>query len=100
MPKTTIDDWINVPALMETPFKKFEGVVKHGIRMPIAPATTPLKECPPDAKEEINGEKPRYWFVDPQQTIKVRLLSHEVSEDNITGEAYDFERFKYTIRRI
>ncbi len=98
--KSQLESWLNVPAIMET--KKFgnvEGMIKYGIRIPIAPGTTPLKECKPDSLEEFNGEPARYWFVNPKQTIKVKLKIQEQEEDHLKGLAWDTEYFSYTIRR-
>ncbi|MDD5192990.1 MAG: hypothetical protein PHF67_00215 [Candidatus Nanoarchaeia archaeon] len=95
-----IDNWLGVPAVLETEFGNVDGTVKFGIRIPLAPGTTPLQERSLDSIEMIRRERPDYWFVNRPQSIKVRLLTYErYDPDTIVGKAEDVTRFKYTLRR-
>lgn len=94
--QNSIEDWLNVPAVLEADEsgKRVRGVVKFGVRLPMKPGTVPLEEN----KTKFNGLKGDYWFVNEDQSIRVRLLTYTI-EDEIQGYGYDIEKFKYKIRR-
>lgn len=94
-----MDNWLNNPLIMQTKHGNLEGTIKYGVRLPIRPATTPLRECELGSKEKIEGEKPAYWFVNDDKAIKVRLLTKKVEEHVISGLGEDIKIFRYTIRR-
>lgn len=97
--KQQLEDWLNVPSIMETEYGRVEGTVKYGIRLPIKPGDIPLKECKPESKEKVKGETAKYWFVNDNQTIKVRLITKKQEGDKLVGLAYDTVHFKYVIKR-
>lgn len=62
--KINLNEWKN--ARLISNLKTIEGRVAYGHRKPIAPSTDQLiEECP--------GKKARYWFVNENQAIKIRL---------------------------
>lgn len=93
--QNSIEDWINVPAVLEALGKKIEGTVKFGIRLPMKPGTVPLEEN----NNKFNGLKGDYWFVNEDQSIKVKLLTYKTNEDEIQGYGYDIEKFEYKLRK-
>ena len=99
MAKNRLEDWINIPAIMETKHGIVRGSIKYGVRLPIMPATIPLQECEPNSREKIKGVKPRCWFVNSELALKIRLITKKVYDDSIKGFAYSSEFFWYTIKR-
>ena len=101
--KMDLSKLINVPSVMRTKHEEVNGVIKYGVRDPIAPGTEPLMECNPESKEKISVSggkktKPRFWFVDYSQGIKVRLLTSRTPEEGvIMGIGKGVEIFAYTI---
>jgi hypothetical protein len=95
----TIDDFIGVPMMLEALGESVSGTIKFGVKLPGRPGTTPLVECPTNSQKEIEGQKPRYWFVNDEQSIKVRLDSYAIREHEIAGIGYDIETFKYVLIR-
>ncbi len=95
-----LEAWLNVPAIMKTREGNLEGTLKYGIREPIKPSTTPLVECEVGSKEEIGEEQADYWFVNDDQSIKVRLVTYRIGDNILDGLARDTKTFRYMIRRI
>jgi hypothetical protein len=92
-----LESWINVPSVMETRYGTIEGAVKYGVRLPMRPGITPLHDCEPKSNEKIEGETPGYWFINNDETTKVKLIAQLVSQDKIRGIGYDQRYFFYTI---
>ncbi len=99
--KDSLEGWINTPVVLEALGEKINGTIKHGVRLPIRSGMTPLAECELGSVKKIEGEKPNYWFVNGDQSIKVRLLPPiSVNEEGaIYGSGVDVTIFKYVIRR-
>jgi len=95
--RNKLEEWLDVPAIMETCHGNIEGTLKYGIKLPLKPGTTPLKECKIASTESIGAH---YWFVNENQSIKIRLIRYETHDDKITGVGSDGVSFNYTIRRI
>lgn len=102
-PDVRLTNWIDIPAKLETPYGPVDGTVKYGIRKPIAPGNKPLTEVNPGSREEIDGERPAYWFVSPKQDIKVRLPVKKIksaNQEKVEGVGYDSsDKFEYMITK-
>lgn len=99
MAKAKLEEWINIPSVMETRHGTVEGTIKYGIRLPIKPATTPLMECELGSRDKVSGEKAKYYFVNDEEALKIRLITKSVSDNAITGLAYDNTFFRYIIKK-
>ena len=110
--RSLLERWIDVPVDLEVPSlrEKVEGgVIKFGIRIPMAPGFTPLLECHTyDVKDRYRGEYAAYWFVKTgttegvqgeTQPIKVKLLTAKEKDGVLYGLGHDVENFKYIIRK-
>lgn len=97
--QSKLESWVDIPSVMRTKYGDFEGKLKYGIRIPIKPSTTPLIECEIGSSERIDGERARYWFVNSDQTVKVKLIAQLVTDNLINGLGYDSKYFVYTIRK-
>lgn len=97
--RSRLESWIDVPAVMETKHGVISGTIKYGVRLPIRSGTISLYECELGSREEIEGEKPRYWFINDAQAIKVELIAQAVGADFIKGIGRDSGFFFYTMRK-
>ena len=109
--KSLLEKWINIPAVLEVPSlkEKVEGVIKFGIRIPIAPGYRALLEChTSNTKDRYRGEKADYWFVHQDKDrdnvtethpIKIRLLTVQDKNGVLYGLGHDINDFKYIIRK-
>ena len=98
-PLDQLEEWINTPLIMDTRYGRLDGEIKYGIRFPLRPATNPLVECELGSKDKIEGEKARYWFVNDERGLKIRLVTQRVVKSNLKGVAYDCGLFRYVISR-
>ena len=68
----------------------------YGIRKPLAPGNAPLIEGTPGIMHEDEtryGIKAEYWFVTPEQDIKVRLSLLHGDQEELTAFGKDAEKF-------
>jgi hypothetical protein len=98
MAKGRIEDWIGKAVVLGS-VHSVEGTIKYGVKLPIRPGTAPLHECDLGSREKIEGVRPHYYFVSPDQSIKVRLITHRVSPAEIMGLGYDSQLVLYRIRK-
>lgn len=94
-----IEEWVGIPAVMNTKYGVIEGNIKYGVRLPIKSGMMPLQECEIGSKKKIDRSRPAYWFVNENQSLKVRLLIRRVEEDLIKGFGTDSRIFWYNIRK-
>jgi len=103
--KSKLEKWLGIPSELTAYVKGLKpqsttGNIKYGIRIPCASGMTPLKEVELGSKERVNRERPDYWFVNGEQSIKVRLFTARVRDNEITGYGIDSGIFKYKITRL
>ena len=98
--RNNLADLIGDSLVMKTKYGEIEGTIKYGIRPPISSGTTPLVECDLNSKKEIDGEVPTYYFVNGNQSVKVRLLFNlpVTKENTVKGIGKDSRFFLYTIK--
>lgn len=95
-----LEDWINIPLTLEVEslHNKIKGRLIYGLKLPLYPT---IFEYDKESKRRIELHGPSYWFVNPPQTIKVRLLTLSINRDKqtISGMGYDAGLFEYTIKK-
>ena len=84
-----------------SPIATLPRMIKYGVRLPIRSGMTPLTECEVGSKKKIEGESPAYWFVNYDQSVKVKLITKSINDKKeiISGIGRDSGIFKYIIRR-
>ncbi len=99
--KSKLEKWIGTPAVLETKSNgSVNGIIKYGIRIPCAGGMTPLKIVELDSKEKINRERADYWFVNNDESIKVRLLTARTKGSEVGGYGLDVSIFRYKITKL
>lgn len=95
MIRRNLQEWLNIPAVLECKAGQVEGSVRYGIRVPIRSGIKPLLPCP------VNDRRGSYWFVSPDQTTKVRIprILMKISDKRISGVGIDSGIFRYTITK-
>ena len=99
--ESKLTKWLNTPLVLKTKSGNAEGTIKCGVRLPICPGMTPLTECETGSTEKIEGVKPAYWFVNDDQSVKVKLITKNINYEKgtVSGIGKDSGLFKYTIQR-
>jgi hypothetical protein len=69
------------------------------VRISCAGGMTPLKIVNPHMKHKKEGGED-YWFVNEDETVKVRLLTAKANDREIRGYGLDTEIFKYKITKL
>jgi len=99
--KSKLEKWIGTPAVLKTKSNgSVNGIIKYGIRIPCAGGMTSLKVVELGSKEKVNREHADYWFVNNDESVKVRLLTARTKDSEVEGYGLDVSIFKYKIIKL